>query len=71
MEWLWWIVPFLICGWMIWSMARMPMGSGPKSSALERLRERYAAGELTTEEFEERKAVLERDQARGEQHAES
>ena len=69
MEWLWRIVPFLICGWMIWSMARMQMGAEPKSSALDRLRERYAAGELTTEEFEERKAVLERDQARSEQRA--
>ena len=54
---------------MIWSMARMRMGVEPKSSALDRLRERYAAGELTTEEFEERKAVLERDQARSEQRA--
>jgi len=69
MEWLWRIVPFLICGWMIWSMARMRMGAEPKSSALDRLRERYAAGELTTEEFEERKGVLERDQARSEQRA--
>jgi len=54
---------------MIWSMARMRMGAEPKSGALDRLRERYAAGELTTEEFEERKAVLERDQARSEQRA--
>ena len=69
MEWLWRIVPFLICGWMIWSMARMRMGAEPKSSALDRLRERYAAGELTTEEFEERKGVLERDQPRSEQRA--
>lgn len=69
MEWLWRIVPFLICGWMIWSMARMRMGAEPKSSALDLLRERYAAGELTTEEFEERKAVLGRDQSRSEQRA--
>ena len=69
MEWLWRIVPFLICGWMLWSMARMRMGAEPKSSALDRLRERYAAGELTTEEFEERKGVLERDQSRSEQRA--
>jgi len=54
---------------MIWSMARTRMGAEPKSSALDRLRERYAAGELTTEEFEERKGVLERDQARSEQRA--
>jgi len=54
---------------MIWSMARMRMGAEPKSSALGRLRERYAAGELTTAEFEERKGVLERAQARTEQRA--
>jgi len=69
MEWLWRIVPFLICGWMLWSMARMRMGAEPKSSALDRLRERYAAGELTTKEFEERKAVLERDSPASEQRA--
>jgi len=40
MDWLWRIVPFLICGWMIWSMARMRMGAEPKSGALDRLRER-------------------------------
>ena len=69
MEWLWRIGPFLICAWMIWSMARMRMGAEPKSSALGRLRERYAAGEVTTAEFEERKGVLERAQARTEQRA--
>jgi putative membrane protein len=43
-------------GWMMWSMMRRTGNNGPGSSEdpVEVLKARYARGELTTEEFQER-----------------
>lgn len=48
-------------GWMMWSMMRGSGGSGSGSSEdpVELLRTRYARGELTTEEFQERLRTIE------------
>ena len=43
-------------GWMMWSMMRKPKGGGSKAAddPIEILRRRYAAGDLSSEEFRER-----------------
>jgi putative membrane protein len=48
-------------GWMMWSMMRGAGSSGRGSSQdpLEVLKTRYARGELTTEEFQERLRTIE------------
>jgi len=48
-------------GWMMWSMMRGTDSNGPGSSEdpVEILRGRYARGELTTEEFQERLGAIE------------
>ena len=57
-----WIFLFLLVVWAVWRF-----GAGGRSflskeeDPLEVLRRRYARGEISTEEYEERKAVLERD----------
>ena len=48
-------------GWMMWSMMRGAgsNGSGSSEDPVELLRTRYARGELTTEEFQERLRTIE------------
>ena len=48
-------------GWMMWSMMKGTGGNGPGSSEdpVEILKARYARGELTTEEFQERLRTIE------------
>lgn len=57
--WLFWIA--VIVGLVLW-LARVA-GQGPRASQtpLERLQRRYANGEITTDEYEERRRTLERD----------
>lgn len=68
MHWLWWIGWILLVGGLVWAITRSQQRqSGPPSSAepretpLEVLQRRYAEGEISTEEYEERKGRLERD----------
>ena len=47
-------------GWMMWSMMRRSNGgAGAEEDPVAVLKRRYAAGELTTEEFHERLRVIE------------
>ncbi len=67
----WWIVGALVMVACIWLMARMMMGHGGSGheahgsdhqgsrSAVNILAERFARGEISSEEFEQRKNVLE------------
>lgn len=61
----WWIFWVIFIALAVWGLAS---GWGGRSEAretpLETLRRRYARGEIGTQEYEERKAVLERDGAR-------
>lgn len=45
---------------VVWSVARMPGGSQRRPDADEVLVERFARGDLSIEEFEERRAALRR-----------
>lgn len=58
--WLFWVIVIIA---VVYLLVRAPsdVKQGQRESAHEVLRRRYAAGELTTQEYEERKAVLDRD----------
>lgn len=59
--WIFWIVFILLIVFVFW---RGLAGQNMRASGappLEILQRRYADGEITTEEYEERKALLERD----------
>ena len=45
---------------VVWSVGRMPGGSQRRPDADEMLLERFARGDLSIEEFEERRAALRR-----------
>lgn len=68
MHWLGWIVWLLLIGGIFWAIVRSQQGpssgappSEPRETPLETLQRRYAEGELSTEEYEERKERLEND----------
>ncbi|PEN11497.1 hypothetical protein CRI94_15600 [Longibacter salinarum] len=61
----WWIFWILLIGLAIWTFVRRPGADSISTSSdetpLERLQKRYADGEISTEEYEDRKERLERD----------
>ena len=62
MHWIWWIV--WIFFWMLFLSFMTPMRRSTyreRQSPLQLLKRRYAAGEITSEEYEERRAKLLRD----------
>lgn len=65
--WLWYLLPVAGCGLMMYFMMNMSMGGDGRSATIDRpldlLQKRYASGEITTEEFEERRRRLEPDDA--------
>lgn len=67
MMWLWWIFWIAIIAVAVWGVYRFTrrrsLGSRnqaapPRTTPMETLQQRYAAGEVTTEEYEERKRRL-------------
>ncbi len=65
-SWAWLVVVAMVVmmggmGWMMWSMMRGAgrSGSGSSEDPAEVLKARYARGELTTEEFQERLRTIE------------
>lgn len=63
MHLIWWIIWIAVLVWIFFLPLPIPNKNwGPnEESALDILRKRFAAGEISTEEYEERKAVLERE----------
>lgn len=61
MHFFWWIFWILIVIWIMIKPWPFKSGKDQKNTAMDILRKRYANGEITTEEFKERKAELERD----------
>jgi putative membrane protein len=72
MHWLWWLFWILVIVAVLWALSRLlmrpapppeqaPPEQAPPESPLDRLERRYADGEISTEEYEERKATLLRD----------
>ena len=60
--WPWMLVPLammILCGFMMFSMMGGHRHSGSREShALEILKERFAAGDITREEYEQQRRVL-------------
>lgn len=66
MHFLWWAFWILLIGALFSTVTPVPknqLRSGER--AFDILRRRYAAGQVSTEEYERRKAVLERDEPDG------
>jgi putative membrane protein len=58
--WLFWII-LIVLFFSLLSPLRRRTARGDRQTPLEILQRRYAAGELSTQDYEERKARLERD----------
>lgn len=64
MHWAGWIFWLLVLVGLVWAIARSgrsPSSTDRNETPLEILQRRYAKGEISTEEYEERKERLERD----------
>jgi len=64
MHWGWWIFWIVVIIALVWLLSQRRTGAPPpprKESPLELLQRRYAAGEISTEAYEDRRARLERD----------
>ena len=59
MHWFWWILWVIFIFWIFATPYDVPGQRKKKESPLDILKKRYAAGEINTQEFEERKKVLE------------
>lgn len=60
MNFLWWIIWILFIAWIFFT----PWGRGrfrDRDTSYDILRKRFASGEITKEEYEEKKKVLEQD----------
>ena len=60
MHFLWWIFWILVVIFFVFVLTPVPRNK-VRESPLQILQRRYAAGEITTEQYEERKQRLERD----------
>ena len=58
MHWIWWILWLILLCWIFLIPYPTPGQNRRKDKAMEALRERYARGELSDEEFEQKKKVL-------------
>ena len=62
MHLVWWIVWILLLGWLFFGIGRSGRWrSKEEDTPLGVLQKRFASGEISKEEYEERKAILERD----------
>lgn len=61
MHWIWWILWGIIIFGLFVSPKSILGLYKKKDTPLDILKKRYAAGEISTEEYEERKKVLEKD----------
>lgn len=61
MHMFWWLFWILLLALFFWWLRPGPRVEARRETPLEILQRRYAAGEIPTDEYEERKARLERD----------
>jgi putative membrane protein len=60
MHLIWWVIWILLLFWIFFTPYDIP-GRRSKSSALDILQRRFASGEISKEDYEERKKVIESD----------
>ena len=63
MHLIWWLIWIIVIVWIFATPWDIPGQRKQKDSPLEILQKRYAGGAISKEEYEERKAILERDSA--------
>ena len=56
----WWFFWVIMIIWIFFTPYRLPYQINQKDSPIDILKNRYASGEMSTEEYEERKKVLEK-----------
>jgi putative membrane protein len=64
MNWLWWFVWIIMLFWIFAIPYDIPGQRMKKDSPLDILKKRLAAGEIQTEEYQEKKLILEADLAK-------
>ncbi len=64
MHLIWWFVWIMLLFWIFATPYRIPGEMRRKDGPLDILQKRYAGGEITTEEFQERKKHLEGEQGK-------
>ena len=68
MHLIWWFIWIILLFWVFFTPYEIP-GRRRRDNALEILQRRFASGEITKEEYEERKAIIERDAHKGLRHS--
>jgi putative membrane protein len=61
MHFIWWIIWIFLLIWIFATPYNIPYQRSAKETPLTILKKRYAKGEITKEQYEEAKKVLERD----------
>ena len=61
MHLVWWIIWIILIIWVYTVLIKAAQEGIKKESPLDILQRKYAKGEISTEEYEERKAVLKKD----------
>jgi putative membrane protein len=61
MHLIWWAVWIVLLFWIFALPYRIPLQRYKKDSPLDILRRRFASGEITNEEYQEKKKILESD----------
>ncbi len=64
MHWVWWFLWVIMLFWIFALPYDIPGQRRKKDSPLDILRKRFAAGEIQTEEYNEKKKILETDLAK-------
>jgi len=64
MHLLWWLIWIILLVWIFVLPYRIPGEKTKKDSPLDILRKRFASGEITKEEYQEKKEILEKDMAK-------
>ena len=58
---IWWLIWVILLFWIFFTPYEIPGRRARKNSALDILQRRFASGEITKEEYEERKKIIEED----------
>lgn len=64
MNFIWWFVWFILIFWIFAIPYNIPGQRTKKDSPLDILQKRFASGEITNDEYQERKKILEDDLSR-------